>query len=208
MYLQTIFRLTDTRGEARTKVIADTLGITMGSVTNTIRGLQRLGLVKRRAYHGVTLTPEGRRIAVKMLRRHRLAERFLTEKLGMEWSEVHDIACRLEHSFTDDMIEPLEKLLENPTTCPHGNPVAANLSGRGDERPLPEWPPARKGIVSRVTEEKTDLLRYLASLGLTPGTEIRVDERAPFNGPILVRVRGSRYALGREVAERIRVKSV
>lgn len=207
MYLQTIYRLIEARGEARTSAIAESLGITMGSVTNTLRSLQEQGLVKRRAYRGVRLTAKGERVAVKVLRKHRLAEKLLTETLGMKWSEVHEIACRLEHAFTEDMIEPLERLLQNPKTCPHGNRIPGmSRSSRGEQVALLELPADRGGVVVRITEENTELLRYLASLGLTPGTEICVREKAPFNGPILVKVRGANYALGREVAARIHVK--
>jgi len=208
MYLQTIYRLKETHGSARTSSMASSLGVSMGAVTNTLASLEKQGLVQRRAYRGVDLTPRGETVALRVLRRHRLAERLLTEVLGMKWSEVHELACRLEHAMTDDVIEALEKLLRNPKTCPHGNPIptSAGKIKQAKSEPLNKLKPTQKGILEKVVGEKADLLRYLASLGLVPGVSVRVEEKAPFDGPIIVNVRGSRYALGQQVASLIRVR--
>ncbi len=208
MYIQAIYRLTEAERIARTSVIAESLGVSMGAVTNTLARLEREGLVRREAYKGVKLTSEGERIALTILRKHRLAERLLTEVLGMKWSEVHQIACRLEHAITDDMVGALEKLLKNPKTCPHGNPVptAAGRIDRAGLEPLSKLAANQEGIIASIAGERTDLLRYLASLGLVPGASVRVEEKAPFDGPLIVSILGSRYALGKQVASSIRVK--
>jgi DtxR family Mn-dependent transcriptional regulator len=208
MYLETVYRLKETQGIARTSAIAEFLGVSMGAVTNTLASLESRGLVRRQAYRGVDLTPKGEALALRVLRKHRLVERLLTEVLGMEWSEVHETACRLEHAITDDVTEALERLLKNPKTCPHGNPIpnSAGKIRQTSTEPLSKLSPTQKGTLVSIREEKSDVLRYLASLGLVPGVSIRVEDRAPFNGPIIVNVRGSRYALGQQVASSIRVR--
>jgi len=208
MYLETVYRLKDARGSARTSTIAASLGVSLGAVTNTLASLESRGLVRRKAYRGVELTRRGEAVALRAIRKHRLAERLLTEVLGMKWSEVHEVACRLEHAINDDVTEALERLLNNPKTCPHGNPIP-NSTGKvrqTNTESLNELSPSQKGILVSIGDEKSDLLRYLASLGLVPGVSVRLEEKAPFNGPIIVNVRGSRYALGQQVATRIRVR--
>lgn len=208
MYLQTIYRLRETEGTARTGAIAQSLGISMGAVTNTLTSLERQGLVRRKRYRGVELTPRGETIALRVLRKHRLAERLLTEVLGMKWSEVHEVACRLEHAITDDVVEALERLLKNPKTCPHGNPIpdAAGKIKQANTEPLTVLKPAQEAVLVSIAPETGTLLRYLASLGLIPGVRLQVEERGPFNGPVIVNVRGSRYALGQQVASSIKVR--
>jgi DtxR family Mn-dependent transcriptional regulator len=208
MYLETIYRLKDTEGSARTGAVAETLGLSMGAVTNTLASLEKQGLVEREAYKGVELTSKGEAVALKVLRKHRLAERLLTEVLGMEWSEVHESACRLEHAMGDDVVESLERLLKNPKTCPHGNPIPTSTGKMTEARmePLNKLKPTQRGVLEKIVSEKADLLRYLASLGLVPGVQLRMEEKAPFDGPIIVNVRGSRYALGQQVASLIRVR--
>ena len=208
MYLSTVYRLSEAHGIARTSAMAESLGISMGAVTNTLASLEMQGLVRRKAYRGVELTSKGESVALRVLRRHRLAERLLTEVLDMKWSEVHEMACRLEHAITNDVTDALERLLKNPKTCPHGNPIPTS-SGKikqAKTEPLDQLSIAQEGILQNITIEKNDLLRYLSSLGLLPGVSIRVEEKAPFNGPIIVSVRGSRYALGQQVASSIRVR--
>jgi DtxR family Mn-dependent transcriptional regulator len=126
----------------------------------------------------------------------------------MEWSEVHESACRLEHAMGDDVVESLERLLKNPKTCPHGNPIPTSTGKMTEARmePLNKLKPTQRGVLEKIVSEKADLLRYLASLGLVPGVQLRMEEKAPFDGPIIVNVRGSRYALGQQVASLIRVR--
>lgn len=208
MYLETVYRLRETEGTARTSAIAQSLGISMGAVTNTLTSLERHGLVRRKRYRGVELTPRGEVIALRVLRKHRLAERLLTEVLGMKWSEVHEVACRLEHAITDDVARAVQTLLKNPRSCPHGNPIP-NETGKfkktGTE-PLSVLKPTQEAVLVSIAPESSTLLRYLASLGLIPGVRLQVEEKAPFNGPLIVNMRGSRYALGQQVASSIKVQ--
>ena len=128
----------------------------------------------------------------------------------MDWSRVHDTACELEHAMTDEMIRPLEKMLKQPTTCPHGNPIPDEAGHLHEERsePLSHFKPKDKAVLVKITDEEPDMLRYLASLGLMPGTVVRVEEKAPFEGPIIVNVMGANYALGRNVASIVQARRV
>jgi DtxR family Mn-dependent transcriptional regulator len=210
MYLETVYRLKGTADGARTSTVAKSLGISLGAVTNTLANLERQGLVRRKAYRGVELTSKGKAVALKVLRKHRLAEQLLTRIVGMKWTEVHEAACRLEHAMTDDLTDAVEKLLGNPNTCPHGNPIPDESGRIHEERsqPLSNFKPRDKTVLVKITEEKSDMLRYLASLGLMPGAIVEVQEKAPFEGPMIVKVMGATYALGRNVASVVQARRV
>lgn len=208
-YLEAIYRLEEKKGSARTGDIAKELNVTLGTITNTIESMEKQRLVRHKPYRGVNLTRRGRQIALDVIRRHRLSERLLTDILSLEWSKAHDAACRLEHAIADkDIVEPLEKALGKPKTCPHGNPIPS-ASGKVIEEKsevLANLSLGEEGIIVKVTNEKPELLQYLATLGLVPGSKVQIEEKAPFNGPIMVKVMGASYALGRNVASVIWVK--
>jgi DtxR family Mn-dependent transcriptional regulator len=210
MYLETIYRLGESEGVARTTALAKSLGVSPGAVTNTLASLESQGLVRRRAYRGVELTSKGKTVALRVLRRHRLAEQLLTKVLRMKWSEVHEPACKLEHAMNGDLTDAVEKLLGNPKTCPHGNPIPDETGHikKENSQPLSNLQPNDKAVLVKVTEEKSDMLRYLASLGLMPGAIIEVQEKAPFDGPMIVKVMGATYALGRNVASVVEARKV
>jgi len=207
-YLEAIYRLEKKTGFAKTMELANQLKVAPGSVTNTVEVLERRCLVIHEPYKGVKLTEKGRKIALQVLRRHRLAERLLTDILHLNWSEVHEAACKLEHAIAPDIIKPLEKTLRHPKTCPHGNPIPTNGGGIMEEKSelLTDLKPGEGGVIVKITEERRDMLQYLASLGLMPGTSVEIEEKAPFNGPIMVKARGASYALGHDVASVIWVK--
>ncbi|MDZ4166774.1 MAG: metal-dependent transcriptional regulator, partial [Coriobacteriia bacterium] len=174
------------------------------TVTATLRRLKTAGLIER-PDGGVTLTPDGRQAALDIVRRHRLAERFLVDALGLPWDEVHDEACQLEHALSPRVQEALETFLENPAVCPHGHPIprADGTVAAQEGAPLCESGSGATVEIVRVEDEDGELLSYLASLGMFPGTAVRVCDIAPFKGPLLVEVGDARYALGRDVAEKI-----
>ncbi len=183
--------------------------MTLGTITNTIESMEKQRLVRHKPYRGVNLTRRGRQIALDVIRRHRLSERLLTDILSLEWSKAHDAACRLEHAIADkDIVEPLEKALGKPKTCPHGNPIPSASGEVVEEKSkiLANLSLGEEGIIVKVTNEKPELLQYLATLGLVPGSKVQIEEKAPFNGPIMVKVMGASYALGRNVASVIWVK--
>jgi DtxR family Mn-dependent transcriptional regulator len=202
MYLETVYRLKGTADGARTSTVAKSLGVSLGAVTNTLANLEKQGLVRRKPYRGVELTSRGKAVALKVLRKHRLAEQLLTRIVGMKWTEVHEAACRLEHAMTDDLTDAVEKLLGNPNTCPHGNPIPDESGHLHEEKSetLSNFKPGEKAVLVKITEERSDMLRYLASLGLMPGAIVEVEEKAPFEGPMIIKVMGATYALGRNIA--------
>lgn len=207
-YLETIYKLEEKTGSAKTSDIANQLQVKLGTVTNTIETLEKQGLITHEPYKGVKLTGKGRNVALAVVRRHRLSERLLTDILHLDWSKVHDLACKFEHIITKELIKPLEKALGHPKTCPHGHPIPTESGRVVEERSevLAALNPKERGTIVKITEEKPEVLRYLATLGLIPGTCVEVEEKAPFNGPIIVKVMGASYALGQEIASLIRVK--
>ncbi|MEM2049622.1 MAG: metal-dependent transcriptional regulator [Thermoproteota archaeon] len=208
-YLECIYRLQEKEGVARTSSIVKSLRVVPGTVTNTVEKLEKDGFVTHVSYRGVRLTEKGRRIALKVVRRHRLSERLLVDILKMEWDRVHETACRLEHSLTDEVVKHLEKALNYPRTCPHGNPIP-NEQGRVFEeetQPLSELAEGEQGVIVKVVEEKPDFLIRLKKQGLVPGAVVRVlkaasDEQVGFE------VGGEKGVLSLSLASLIRVKGV
>jgi len=208
-YLEAIYKLQERDGSAKTTELAKELKVALGTITNTVESMEKQDLILHTPYKGVKLTAKGRKIALDVVRRHRLSECLLVDILRMEWSKAHDAACKLEHAFADkELSRPLEKALGHPKTCPHGNPIPSE-SGRLNEeysQVLVSLDNGEKGTIVKVTDERQDILQYLGKLGLTPGALVEVEEKMPFDGPIIVRVGGANYALGRNVASVIWVK--
>ena len=208
-YLEAIYKLQEKEGTAKTTELAKELKVALGTITNTIESLEKQSLVIHQPYKGVKLTVKGRKIALDVVRRHRLSERLLVDILRLEWSKAHDAACKLEHAFADkELSRPLEKALGNPKTCPHGNPIPSESGKLVEEqsKALMSLDVGEKGTIMKVTDEREDILQYLGKLGLVPGALVEIEEKAPFNGPIMVRVGNANYALGRNVASVIWVK--
>lgn len=206
-YLESIYKLQQVQHPVSTSRLAEHLKLSPPSVSEMVKKLASKGLVSH-TEKGVCLTEEGNSIAKRVIRRHRLSERLLTDILGLKWDEVHDEACRLEHAISPEIEERIAESLGNPRTCPHGHPIPDKDGKLVKERvrSLSELKASEKGIIVSVFEEDPKMLKYLASLGLIPDVCVRVEEVAPFGGPLIVCVSGSRYALGREVASKITVK--
>jgi DtxR family Mn-dependent transcriptional regulator len=165
-------------------------------------------LVEYEPYGGVTLTEAGQRIAVEVIRHHRLIESYLCQMLGYSWDEVHAEAERLEHVISEEMEERMAQALGYPTADPHGDPIPDREGNfqKLDAFPLSQLAADQPAVIQRVTGQEPDLLRYLTEQGLTLTTRIQVVSTAPFNGPITLRVFGATettLALGREVADKI-----
>jgi len=207
-YLEAIYRLEKKTGFAKTLELARQLKVVPGSVTNTIEGLERRSLVVHEPYKGAKLTEEGQKLALEVLRRHRLAERLLLDVLRLDWSQVHDAACRLEHAIPKDIIKPLEKALKHPKTCPHGNPIPTAYGGIIEEKsePLVDLNPKEKAAIVKITEEKSDVLQHLAKLGLVPGAFIEIEHKTPFGGPITIKVGDVSRTLDHKIASIINVR--
>ena len=194
-YVEAIYRLQKRSGVAKTKELAEELHVVPGSITNTIKHLEKHGLVKHEPYKGVKLTAKGERLALDILRRHRLAERLLTDILDFKWSDVHESACKLEHALTKDVITLLEKKLKNPKFCPHGNPIPTE-NGKVEEEecfPLSDVDLDMACIVAKITDEKREKLLTLANKGIKPNVPIHVVKRKTLN--IVLRVAGKNCTL-------------
>jgi len=204
-YLQTICKLSSEQSPVALSALADRLGVSSVSANEMIKKLVARGLVTYEPYRGVTLTAEGQTQALRVIRRHRLWERFLTDVLDIPWDRVHEEACQLEHATSSLVEEKLAQFLDEPETCPHGYPVES--TGCCEEGlPLSEMEPGQCAVVLRVAEHNADLLRYLAELNLRPHTAIEVEEVAPFEGPLTVRIGESRQVIGRQVASQVVVQ--
>ena len=208
-YLEAIFKLQRGTDPVTVKRIADELGVAPPSVSEMLGRLRAAGLVEElREGRGIKLTEAGATEGAALVRRHRLSERFLVDYLDMPWDAVHEEACKLEHVLSPEVEARLAEQLGNPRTCPHGHTIPGEDGSLADEdlRPLSGVDPGHEAVIGCIAEEKSELLRYLASLGLLPDTPVCVESVAPFNGPLLVRVGGSQYALGREVTDKIMVR--
>jgi DtxR family Mn-dependent transcriptional regulator len=207
-YLEAIYRLEQKGGFARTMELARNLNVVPGSVTNTIENLKKKGLVTHKPYKGVKLTDNGRKIASSVLRRHRLAERLLTDILHLDWSEVHDQACKLEHALSPEILKPLEKALGHPKRCPHGNPIPTSCGGIFEEEnmALSELGAKTGGVIVKITEEKTETLQQLTRLNLIPGKRVQVEDKTVSNGSLAIIVDGESCTIDPDLASIIYVK--
>ncbi|HEV3156916.1 MAG TPA: metal-dependent transcriptional regulator [Candidatus Baltobacteraceae bacterium] len=208
-YLEAIYRLEREGPGATTSGLASELGVAPASVSGMLKKLASDGYVLHPARGEARLTERGLEIAVRVMRRHRLAECLLTDVLGMSWDEVHAEACRLEHAISARVEERLVAVLGNPQVCPHGHPIPP---ADGSDPPRPGVPLAQLSAgesarVHGVTEEVPEILRYLAEISLRPGTELRVLAKAPLGGPMTLEIAGARHAISLELARLIIVIS-
>lgn len=204
-YLETIYKLGE-KGPVRPTPIAEALGVSGPTVTATLKRLESAGLIERDGSE-VSLTAEGRIEALGIIRRHRVAERFLVDVLEIPWAEAHEDACMLEHALSTRVVDALEAYMNNPQVCPHGHPIpsADGTVATVEGSSLCDWASGSNVRIVQVSEDDEAMLAYLGSMGMMPGTEVRVCEVAPFKGPLLLEVDGSTYAVGREVADKILV---
>jgi DtxR family Mn-dependent transcriptional regulator len=205
-YLKAIYRLSPQGRAASTSEIAQRLDLSPASVSGMVKRLSEQGLLEHVPYKGVQLTPEGRRAALRMLRRHRLIEAFLVAHLGYTWDTVHDEAERLEHAVSDTLVDRMAAVLGHPTVDPHGDPIPTS---EGDilelaSTPLSEVPAGAAVEVRQVEESQPDRLRYIASIGLRPGVHVTVVDRQPFEGPITIAVDGRTHVVGHQLARVVR----
>ncbi len=208
-YLKAIWRLSHEGGE-RVSVgdIASELKVSAPSVTSMVRKLKTMRLLNYERYGGVTLTPRGRKIALEIVRHHRLWELYLYMRLGVPLELVDSEAERLEHVLSDDMEELLTRNLGDPTHDPHGDPIPSRTGALAPVEgiALGQLGTGTHAIVARVSDRNPEKLRYLVSLGLLPGARIEVEEKAPFRGPLTVRIGGRRHVVGADLANLVIVR--
>lgn len=204
-YLAAIYRATQEGERGSTGAIAARMGVSAASATAMFQKLAAEGLVEYREYEGVTLTPQGERLALDVIRRHRLAERFLTDVLEIPWDRVDAMAHRMEHALPREVIEGFDRLLGGPATCPHGYPIptADGRVAQVSVKPLSQMRPGETAPVVRVREDDPELLRYLQACGLVPGATVEVTDVRPFQEPIRLKVDGTERIVGHRVAEAV-----
>lgn len=207
MYMKAIYRLEREGPGATTSVLATELGVSPASVSGMLKKLVTDGFVEHEARGDVKLTRSGLEAAVRVMRRNRLAERMLTDMLGMPWDDVHAEACILEHAITDRVEQRLVEVLGDPKTCPHGHPIPPrdlSLPVQLGE-PLAQFDEGTDALVCGVTEVPPEMLRYLGDIGLRPGAHVRVVGKAPLGGPVTVETGGQRTAISLELARMLLV---
>ncbi len=208
-YAKAIYAL-ERRGarSVTTNALADRLGVTPASASGMVKRLGELGLVEHRPYHGVSLTDAGMRVALEVIRHHRLLELYLVENLGVPWDRVHQEAEVLEHVLSDELEELIAAALGNPTHDPHGDPIPTRelTIEEGATRSLQSLRPGDRGRFTRVSDSEPAMLRFLAERGIAPGDELEVVDKQPFDGPLYVRFGQQVQVLGGELATAMRVE--
>ena len=207
--LKAMYRLTKDGRDAHTGDLAESLTVSPGTATATVKRLADRGLVDHRPYKGVELTPAGRQAAVSAIRRHRIVERFLSDMLGYAWNEADRLAGSFEHDLPQEVEDRLFVALDRPTSCPHGFPIPAP-----EVQEIPEMPPLYAlepgdvAVVAVPGSTDPDVVAFLDTLGLRPGVEVEVREKHPFDGPLVLRVEGQDRTVGEKVAQQIFVRKV
>ncbi|MHB1327333.1 MAG: metal-dependent transcriptional regulator [Gemmatimonadales bacterium] len=201
-YLKAIYSLSSDDASVGTTDLASYLNLTPASVSGMVKRLSGQGLVEHLPYRGARLTDEGRLLALRMLRRHRLIEAYLVGFLGYTWDTVHEEAERLEHAVSDELVERMAHALGNPRVDPHGDPIPDADGTIADfiHVPLVDLESGETVTIARVDSRDEGRLRFLAAEGLVPGTELTVIDRYPYGGPVAVRVGAEERMVGRELA--------
>jgi DtxR family transcriptional regulator, Mn-dependent transcriptional regulator len=208
-YLKTIYMLAEQESPVSTSRIAEARQVKPASATSMIQRLARLKLVNYEKHYGVTLSQSGEEIALEVIRHHRLIELYLMQALGFTWDEVHEQADILEHVISEKLEERIAAVLGYPTLDPHGDPIPSKEGAiiAVSAQRLQTLTPGDRATISRIPDDaNSDMLRYLAELGLVPGAEVAIVEVAPFDGPITLEINGQQRIIGRLVADSILVE--
>ena len=206
-YLKDIYKLQDDHNIVSTNAIAERVKVSAAAVTSMIKKLAEMGLVSHVPYQGITLTESGQKVALEVLRHHRLLELYLSQAMGYSWDKVDEEAERLEHVISEEFEDKIDEMLGFPTTDPHGSPIPSKdgVIEKRHYEPLSRVAVGVAAVVRRVPDSDPDLLRYVGELGLVPDTPISVLSRGPFDGPIQIRVGETEHHLGHQVASCILV---
>jgi DtxR family Mn-dependent transcriptional regulator len=207
-YLKAIHFLQITDSKVSTSAIAERLGVAQASVTGMIKKMAEMKLVEHSPYQGVALTPTGEKIALEIIRHHRLLELYLAEAMGYSWDKVHDEAEKLEHVISEEFEDKIDEFLGRPTADPHGAPIPTKDGQMPSVQgfALSQADAGDYVIVRMVSDRDAEKLRYLGKIGLYPNSHIEVIEKAPFNGPVHIRLNKTSHHLGRELADMILVE--
>lgn len=196
----------DSDGRVSTQIVAERLGVSPASATNMLKRLGSLGLVRHAPYRGASLTDAGRKVALEVIRHHRLLETYLAEALGVPWDRVHEEAEILEHVLSEDLEDRISDRLGDPKADPHGHPIPAKDGSMVEPSKVRLWdvPEGSSVAVERVSDEVPEALRFLGVAGIRPGAAVTVVERGPVAGPLFVRVGADSdevHALSKDLAE-------
>lgn len=212
--LKVIYDMQERGHKVSTSAVSERLGVSDATVTMLFKDFATAGWVEHVPYHGVRLTPLGERKAMEVIRHHRLLELYLARQLGYSWDKVHDEADKLEHVISEEFEEKLDELLGYPTVDPHGDPIPSKegVIPMRKGHPLLQLAEGQPALILRVSDQDPEKLRYLGQLGLYPETHVQVIERAPFGGPLHIRVGEQshqvEHMLGAELAEHIIVTPI
>ena len=206
-YLKAIYKLMELEGTVTTSALAEYMGVAPASVTNMCKKLAELKLLEYEPYQGVKFTPSGEKLALEIVRHHRLLELYLAEALGVPWDRVHEEAEKLEHVISEDLEDRMAAALGDPKFDPHGAPIPSRSGALRQQESgrLVDMRPGDKLVVVEVDDQDPELLRYLGEMGIYPGTSLELLDCAPFNGPLMLRVGESHYNLGYQAAKSILV---
>jgi DtxR family Mn-dependent transcriptional regulator len=208
-YAKAIYSLSnDGRDPVSTNALAERLGVTPASASAMVKRLDDLELARHVPYHGVELTKRGSRLALEIIRHHRLLELYLAESLGVPWDRVHDEAEVLEHVLSEELEELIAAQLGDPTRDPHGDPIPTRELEIVEEvtETLESLAPGARGTFVRISDSDPDMLRYLAERGIAPGAEFEIVDKQPFGGPAFARFGDEVHVLGGDLAGRMRVQ--
>jgi DtxR family Mn-dependent transcriptional regulator len=208
-YAKAIYALELRAGEAvTTNALAERLGVTPGSASGMVKRLAELGLVEHEPYRGVQLTDDGRRVALEVIRHHRLLELYLVQSLGVPWDRVHEEAEVLEHVLSEELEELIAAKLGNPTHDPHGDPIPTRELTIEEEptQSLQSLEAGATGRFTRVSDSDPEMLRFLADRGISPGDSFEVIDKQPFGGPLFIRFGDNVNVLGGDLAKAMRVE--
>jgi len=204
-YLKVIYVLDADGEKATTTAIAQALDVSNASVTNMLKKLAGMNLIVHESYKGAELSPAGKKIALEILRHHRLLELYLKEVMGYSWDEVHEEAEKLEHHISEQFEDRIAELLNHPTHDPHGDPIPSKdgVMPKKATLALHDGELNTLYMVGRVKDQNPELLRYLEKLGVLPGVELTIIEKAPFDGPIAISLAGQSLSIGFAIAQDI-----
>ncbi|HET6527990.1 MAG TPA: metal-dependent transcriptional regulator [Balneolaceae bacterium] len=204
-YLKTIYKLGSEGGNSSTTRIAEAMGVSSASATNMVKKLAKMGLVDYQSYKGAALTKTGQKMALEIIRHHRLLELYLMEMMGYSWDEVHDEAEKLEHHISEQFEDKIAELLDHPTHDPHGDPIPTKegIMPKMQAHPLINSEEGHTYLISRVKDQDPELLRYLEKVGLLPGVKVVIKEKAPFKGPITLRIEDDEQVIGYDMAKNL-----
>jgi DtxR family transcriptional regulator, Mn-dependent transcriptional regulator len=208
-YAKAIYALqTQSGDDVSTNALAERLGVTAASASNMAKKLNTLGLVEHMPYKGIRLTTAGERVALEVLRHHRLLELYLAENLDVPWDRVHDEAEVLEHVLSEELEELIACKLGDPTHDPHGDPIPTRelRIEEGETRSMQSLEPGACGKFVRISDSDPEMLRYLADQGIAPGDDFEIVEKQPFGGPVSARFGKRVHVLGGELAHAMRAE--